>query len=139
MNLGGVDDWMKSQLRLAERQGLLQGRHLSSVQFHAGIVLNLEDSLEKTKHDHSSFKNALVAAGAQAKALFPEYFPEEKKAEPEESADFSDLEAQYDYSEVEWKSPSDNPEEFSDLMAQVANLTRGTVSGSQFPLNEGWR
>lgn len=138
MNLGGVDDWMKSQLRLAERQGLLQGRHLSSVQFHAGIILNLEDSLERTKHDHASFKNALVAAGAQAKALFPEYFPDEKKVESEE-VDFSDTEASFDYSDVEWKSPSDNPAEFDNLMAQVASLAQGTVNGSQFTPNEGWR
>lgn len=138
MNLGGVDDWMKSQLRLAERQGLLQGRHLSPVQFHAGIVLNLEDGLDKTRHDHASFKNALVAAGAQAKALFPEYFPEEKKAEVEE-VDFSDAEASYDYSDVEWKSPSDNPAEFNELMAQVANLTQGTMNGSQFTPDQGWR
>ncbi len=137
MNLGGVDDWMKSQLRLAERQGLLQGRHLSSVQFHAGIILNLEDSLEKTRHDETSFKNALVAAGAPAKKLVPEYFPAEEVAA--EEVDFTDTEASFDYSDVKWKSPSDNPEEFDKLMAQVASLAQGTVNGSQFAPDQGWR
>lgn len=142
MNLGGVDGWLKSELRRAERQGLLQGRHLSPVQFNATIVLNFLDENEKTERHLDELKKALLSTGDyKPHSLFPNHF-EVPKDEAVASSPDAPLEGDPDYSDVEWRSPTDNMDEFNRLMAKVAELEVGTMSGDQVALppgDDGWR
>lgn len=141
MTLGGVDDWLKSELRRAERQGLLQGRHLSPVQFNAVVVLGYVDSTEKTERHLDELKKALLATGSyKAHMLFPDNF-ESPKDEQEESAPDAPLVGNPDYSDVEWQTPGENMAEFQRLMAEVAKLQDGKVSGDQVSTDpdEGWK
>lgn len=136
MSLGGVDDWLRSELRLAERQGLLQGRHLSPVQFHAGIVLNFQDNVDRSGRALDDLKRSLVSAGWKPEVLFPERFPDAKL---EEAPDFTEEGVTFDFSEVDWKSPSDfDPGDFQDLMGQIQGLQRGSLSGDKIS-NSEWR
>lgn len=141
MTLGGVDDWLKSELRRAERQGLLIGRHLSPVQFNATIILNYIDNSEKALRDLVELKRAMLASGDyNARKLFPDEFGPETEA-VEDSPD-KPLHGNPDYRDVDWKSPSDSMEEFDRIMAEVAKLQSGTVTGDGFverDPDEGWK
>lgn len=141
MTLGGVDDWLKSELRRAERQGLLTGRHLSPIQFNATIILNYIDTNDKALQDLVELKRALLASGSyNARKLFPdELGPETETVEDTPDAP---LHGTPDYSDVDWKSPSDSMEEFEKLMAEVAKLQDGKITGDGFverDPDEGWK
>jgi hypothetical protein len=87
------------------------------------------DEIDKAKGDARMLKHSLVANGFDYKKLFPEYAPppEEIKDETDSPA-ANDAEAVWDYSNVEWKSPSDDPGAFEKLMAEI---TKGNqMSGS---------
>jgi hypothetical protein len=130
-----VDEWLLSELRLAQRQGLLVGRHLSVAQYKATIILEFADQIdrkiEKAETDFRRFREAVVAAGHPKRdLLFPEFFPKKKEAE-----DVSE-----DYADVEWKSPSNAKEEYEALMAKVMANSHGSFGGNQFMnADDGWR
>lgn len=140
MTLGGVDDWLKSELRRAERQGLLQGRHLSLVQFNATIILNYLDADEKTSRHHDELNKALLATGNYPPhKLFPQDFAEPEGSTPPEDGSLGD---NPDYKGVDWMGPSDSIEEFDRIMAEVAKLQSGKVMGDGFVErgpDEGWK
>lgn len=75
--------------------------------------------LEKEQYEDFAIRTALVASGADLVKVFPERFLEEGEGE------------QYDYSAVEWMSPTEgsSAEEFEEtqrvLMAMLANQTVG--------------
>jgi hypothetical protein len=142
VSLGGIDDWMKSELRLAERQGLLRGRHLSPVQFNATVILHFQDDLLSGEKDFRSIKKALLSLGWEPSSLFPEYFKAQKKEAEEAAPQQLDPNAVYDYSDVEWVSPSSmgTSEEGAALLAYIEQIKDGSLLGDQVVVNstQGW-
>lgn len=149
----GVDDWLRTELRLAERQGLMQGLHLSTIQVRGLEILHFLDEIEKVKAKAERFKLALITTGNyDPKSLFPEYAmmfkddPDQKtvvtKEVPIEDTQSYSEDAVWDYSEVEWKSGSDAIDEFNALMEKVGSLKNGKLNGGQvlsFPTQGQWR
>lgn len=122
-----MDEWLKTHLRLAERQGLLLGRHLSPVQGKALEVLRLLDLIEKVEGDWAGIKRAMGATGQWKWAeLFPDFFGQPEKAE-EVSFDTTTSPIVYD---VEWKSPRDAAQEYDKLMSELARNQNGVLSGA---------
>lgn len=116
---------METHLRLAERQGLLQGRDLSPLQQYALILLRFLDAKERGKARSDAVKNALIATGhTKVSDLYPEWFPQE----PEEDDGAEDV--TYDYSEVEWKGGTDAMSEYQRLMAQVEQSSTVTITAA---------
>lgn len=143
MTLGGVDDWLKSEVRRAERQGLLRGRHLSPVQFKATIVLEYLDNIDRSERERDDILRALLASGDyKPHRLFPNFF-ETPKDDGDEVVDAPDapLTGNVDYSDVSWQSPTENMAEFERLMGEVAKLQHGKMSGDQLAErpDDGWR
>jgi hypothetical protein len=135
--LTAVDPWLKTHLRLAERQGLLTGRHISPVQAFGLVILNHLDEIAEAKDDIEAFKLSLVANGQfDHKGLFPEFFPPETVEIDDKEA--SNPEAQYDYSEVSWKSGSEAKDEFERVMAALQKSASGAVRGDQLSTRATW-
>jgi hypothetical protein len=146
-----VDPWLAGELRLAQRQGLLTGRHLSMVQAHAVIIMEWVETLRDTKRaveaDFLRVKAALIASGDERfrpEKLFKDYFPDDPDViDMPDSLDVETEEGKLgvDYSEVEWKSGAEAQEEYQELMRQIGGLTSGSVSGADFrPLADGgWK
>lgn len=76
----------------------------------------------------------LASAEFDYRKLFPEYFPE-KIVVDADSAEAADPAAQYDYSEVSWKSPAESMDEYERLVTALQNSTSGVVKGDQLPAN----
>lgn len=100
------------------------------MQTYALVILNHLDAIERAQHDVRQLKHSLIASGENwdYKKLFPEYETKEEArelAEGEEIPEGADI----DLSQVEWKSPSDDPAEFERLMAMI-NSRPGTFSGN---------
>lgn len=118
------------------------GRHLSMVQHKGSIILELiehrERGINKAESDFRRFREAVVASGhPKREVLFPEYFPI-KEQELGDGAVPAD--AKVDYSNVEWKMPSNAKDEYETLMAQVASHRSGTFgSDSLMDPDAGWR
>lgn len=136
-----VDPWLAGELRLAQRQGLLAGRHLSLVQAKGSIIMEWAEQLatarRNTKADLLRVQAALVASGDwEPKKVFADYFPKEDLDldMPEnldvEAADGSKLGV--DYSEVEWQSGDNAREEYEELMRQISATSQGSMSGNEF-------
>lgn len=130
---------------MADRQGLLTGRHLSRVQHNAGVVLDWIDRRDREKHALIRLKEALVSSGNWIpEKLFPDRFVPEVVEMPENlDVDLAGGgKAAVDYTDVEWKFGSSAEEEYEELMAQIATLTQGSVTGDQVATrgkDEGWR
>lgn len=135
---------------MAERRDLLKGRYLSPVQIRALEILNFLDEIEKLKTQYDLFRSALVGSGSYLpKAIWPEYqklFGEEKQEDPQvremDDVATDDSTAHFDYSNVEWKSPSEGIEEYESLMAKVASLSTGSFTGDTLTKFSGqgeWR
>jgi hypothetical protein len=102
------------------------------VQTYALVILNHLDAIERAQAEARSFKHSLIASGDDWdwKKLFPEYNAETTEevrelAPGEEIPEGADI----DLSKVEWKSPSDDPEEFQRLMEYIQRRP-GTFSGN---------
>jgi hypothetical protein len=142
VSLGGIDEWLKSEIRLADRQGLLTGKHLSVVQFQATYLLNWLDEGEKSTARLQALKRSLIASGSwRPQDMFPEHFDDQATVVDDNPDEELPSEADFDYSNVEWKSPTDAMGEYETLMAQVAQLTQGKLEESQMrsPDDDGWR
>lgn len=142
MSLGGVDEWLKSEIRLAERQGLLTGRHLSAVQFQATYLLNWLDENDKSTAKFEALKRSLVAGGLRRpEELFPEHFDGQTKVVDDNPDEELPADADIDYSRVDWKSPADAKDEYEALMAQVSQFSQGRLEEQQMraPDDDGWR
>lgn len=125
-----MDPWLKTELRLAERQGLLTGRYLSPIQVQGIQVLRLLDEVEKQQTKFDLLRTALVAAGAPPQDMWPEFkelFGDATVEMDDPAAD--DPNATYDYRDVEWKGISDAAQEYEDLMVKVAALHTGRING----------
>lgn len=142
MSLGGVDEWLKSEIRLAERQGLLTGRHLSIVQFQATYLLNWLDENDKSTAKFDALKRSLVAAGLRRpEEMFPEHFDGQAKVVDDDPDEELPADVDLDYSRVDWKSPTEAKDEYEALMAQVAQFSQGKLEEQQMraPDDDGWR
>jgi hypothetical protein len=137
-----VDPWLAGELRLAQRQGLLVGRHISMVQANGIVILDWIERLETSRHHADDeifrFKTALLSLGDERwtpEMLFKDYFP--APIDEDDVPDSLDVETEagklgVDYSEVEWKSGSEAIDEFQELMKGIGSLSTGTLSGSSF-------
>jgi hypothetical protein len=118
---------MRSQIRLADRQGLLQGRHISPVQTKALIVLNYLDDIERHKQSDLALRRAFLSSGlADPAKLFPDELGGAKK-KSEEVPDSDDV--HYDYSGVNWKSGGEAIAEYEQLMRKIGAVQSGTLTG----------
>lgn len=101
------------------------------MQVQALQVLRLLDEVDKQQQKFDMLRAAMVAAGAPAEKVWPEYkelFGDSTTVEMDDPQ-ASDPNATYDYSEVEWKG-SEAKEEYEALMARVADLQKGRINGS---------
>lgn len=118
---------MRSQIRLADRQGALQGRHISPVQSKANVILNYLDDIEHNRESIVALKRAFLSSGlADPAKLFPDELGGPKK-EAEATPDSDDV--HYDYSGVTWKSGQDAYGEYEQLMAKIGAAQSGILNG----------
>lgn len=118
---------MRSQIRLADRQGVLQGRHISPVQSKANIILTYLDDIDRNKGKILALKRAFLSSGlADPAKLFPDELGVPKK-EVVPEADGDDV--HYDYSGVTWKSGGDAIAEYEQLMQKIGAAKSGLLTG----------
>jgi hypothetical protein len=135
---------------LAQRQGLLQGRHLSDVQFNAVIILDWVDRMAAIKRTDERelliVKAALVARADddfRPETLFKDRFPAPTSEESEDgSLDVENDQGKLgiDYSEVEFKG-SEAIEEYHRLMREIGSQSDGVFSGTELRVagtDGGW-
>lgn len=131
---------------MAQRQGLLTGRHLSDIQFNSLIILDWIDRMAATKRDAERelliIKAALTARADDAfrpTDLFKDWFraPTSEESEPE-SLDIENEQGKLgvDYSEVEFKG-SEAIEEYHRLMREIGNQSGGSFSGAELRIAGG--
>ena len=130
-------------MRLAERQGLLTGKHLSSVQSLALEMLMLLDQRATGEQFVTDLKSRIVAANPSE---FPVMFPEwasskaaqdgaQEALRPDGSYDIDKI----DDSQVEWSIPTteaENEEHERWVSARTA-ISGGTISAAELE-NGGW-
>lgn len=131
---------------MAQRQGLLTGRHLSDVQFNALIILDWIERLASAKqaaeHELLILKAALTARADEdfrPQTLFKGWFGTPTSEEP--GSDSLDVENDQgklgvDYSEVEFKG-SEAIEEYQRLMREIGSQSRGSFSGQELRISGG--
>lgn len=135
---------------MAQRQGLLTGRHLSDVQFNALIILDWVDRMTSAKqvaeHELLILKAALTARGDEdfrPQNLFKEWFGTPTSEEsPDGDLDVENDQGKLgvDYSEVEFKG-SEAIEEYQQLMREIGSLSNGSLSGQELRVSGndgGW-
>lgn len=135
---------------MAQRQGLLTGRHLSDVQFNAVIILDWVDRMATLKRDNDRelliLKAALTARADddfRPEDLFKDRFRTPTSEEPEDgSLDVENEQGKLgvDYSAVEFKG-SEAIEEYHRLMREIGSQSSGTFAGSELRMtgsDGGW-
>lgn len=71
-----MDPWVATQIRLAERQGLLVGLGLGPVQIKAVFLCEMVDLAKASKQTEQDLRRSLLSTGKFEFAdLFPEYAP----------------------------------------------------------------
>jgi hypothetical protein len=131
---------------LAQRQGLLTGRHLSDVQFNAVIILDWIDRMASAKKDTDrellALKTALITRADdewRPESLFKEWVQTPTSEESEDSSlDVENDQGKLgvDYSEVEFKG-SEAIEEYHRLMREIGTLSNGSLSGAELRMTGG--
>jgi len=131
---------------LAQRQGLLTGRHLTDVQFHATIILDWVDRLGEAKRDHEReyflLRAALIARHEPERfmpeTLFADWFKAPTDDEDPESLDVENEQGKLgvDYSGVQFKG-SEAMDDYHELMRQLGSMTSGSFSGSELRIAGG--
>lgn len=102
------------------------------------LMERYERQVDRAEESFRRFREAVVAAGHPHRDLvFPEFFPEKEKELGDEPVPEG---VDIDYSDVEWKMPSNAEEEYRDLMAQVQANRTGNFGGEQLmDPDAGWR
>jgi hypothetical protein len=132
VGLTAVDPWLRTHLRLAERQGLYRGKHISAPQALGLIILNHLDLIEKEEANTLALKRSLLAnENFDYKKLFPDYFPDA----PSETVDIDKGDAipegvDIDYTGVEWKGGSAY-DEYLELMSALNSSSSGEFGGNE--------
>jgi hypothetical protein len=148
---------MSGEIRMAALQGLLTGLHRSPVQIKALLFKQYLDIISEVSTSRTARTEALkLAMGSSGhwkfESLFPEAFPAESQAAPSRVTDTEPVhseswssDAKWDYSAVEWKTPSEAKDEYDDIMRKLAAASHGRMNGSQitsrptFPMQGQWR
>lgn len=116
---------------MAERQGLLRGRRLSSVQQLGLEILLILDEVAREQQDVDRMRTALLTADPSlARGLYPQYFEPVQDA-PDDPGDVSldRDDVSYDYSGVTWESPKDLPDDEFEAIKRLlgdASITVGS-------------
>lgn len=135
---GSMDPWLEGQIRLADRQGLLQGRRLSQVQHLALQIILMLESIEKTEAKTDRMREALLGSRPElARALYPSYFAPEPEV-VEESSDVisQDPDTAYDFRKVEWERPGELQDDDFAMLSKLLGNRDVTVSGRPGPQEE---
>ena len=131
-----MNPWVHTQIRLAQRQGLLTGVELSPVQTHAVFLLDLAEQVEKSKLEDRSIRRSLLHLGVPFLQLFPEY-GDGQAPEPDVDEDELDEVIGGD-GPVRYVAPDEEmtSERMDELLAQLMNdNASGSVSAAD---NDGW-
>jgi hypothetical protein len=128
-----MDPWVTTQIRLAERQGLLTGRDLGPVQVKAVLLCQMLDTVRAYQREDADLKAALLATGRfEFTDLFPEYAsnPQKESTEAEiEEALSSDGAVSYVFPGP--GDPNFDPEEAQRMFDElIAGNSSGTVNGA---------
>lgn len=129
---------------MAADMGLLVGPYRSLVQFKALFVKSYLDLIRDVSTRRDQRTEALkLAMGASGQWKFDSLFPEVFKGMPQQqptksepvTEEFDDstswpTDARWDYSAVEWKTPSTAKEEYDEIMRKLAAQSRGTMNGT---------
>jgi hypothetical protein len=96
------------------------------------IILTHLDEMARHRDNHEAFKRSLVSSGRfDHEKLFPDYFIKSKEVIKKESAD-PPTDAEWDYSEVKWKSPGEGgAEEYQRMIELINQANGGSISGDQ--------
>lgn len=137
---------MESQIRLADRMGLLQGRSLSIVQVRALQLLNeletQDEERRRIESDDRSFRLAILANSNLVETmedvhrLFPEYAPH---PQPLEAHTLTDEEFE-EPGHWQFSDDSITPDMAAALISQSTSVQMSDLFGSlEDPDDEGWR
>jgi hypothetical protein len=131
---------------LAQRQGLLTGRHLSDVQANSITILDWIDRLGSIRRDHDRelliVKAALVSRNEPERfmpeTLFADWFKAPTDDEVPESLDVENEQGKLgvDYSGVQFKG-SEAMAEYQELMRQLDSMSSGSFSGTELRIAGG--
>jgi hypothetical protein len=127
---------LEIELRLADRRGVFQRRHISPVAEYGLSLLMFREGQERKERELDSIRLSLLSSGrARPDYVFPEAFGQFDSASGyqivDDGTEESDQaiskakrtgEVDYDYSDVEWASPSGESEELAELMQLQAAL-----------------
>jgi hypothetical protein len=121
-----------TQIRLAERQGLLTGRGLSPVAVKAIYLRLMQDTHDEVEHQDRSLRQAMLGSGHYE---FTDLFPDMATEADSDEAIAADLEkgedTLLDFSQAEY-DPEEAAREVEELLSQMSS---GTVTGAE--LNGG--
>lgn len=111
------------------------------VQDLAVRVLVRQDNISRREAKETDLRLSMLATGRYDLAdLFPEYFVNEQVAVDEDAPDdvYTREGVEYDYSGVEWQSPSDLSEEDRKAMMDFLADTSVSVSIDPGDVEGGW-
>lgn len=119
---------MRTQIRLAERQGLLIGKGLSWLQVAALYYRQVEDDIEQHEQRKEQFKYALMSDSGHIPLgeLFPELA--QIQAERDDNADLADDEESVTY---RFEEQSMTPEQMEQELAALMAGGSMTVNGGE--------
>lgn len=101
---------------------------MSPVQVYGLTILIHLAEVEAAHNETTALKRALAARPEfDPKKMFPEYFPEKEKPQPEDDGSGIDPK---DYQNVEWLSPKDAADEWARLSKMLEN-NQGFLSGDE--------
>lgn len=136
-----IDPWVHTQIRLARRQGLLNGPRVSPIQSYASIVLDTIEMRDKALQQDRELRLALLASGQVDREDWGNLFTElsDIVVEDDDAADIDDEEedvsTRWDFSNAELNRSQEQVE--AEIRAMLASASSGSVS-FEAPTYEGW-
>jgi hypothetical protein len=130
-----------TQIRLADKQGLLAGPKISLIHFYCNVLLDIHQRLEKARRDDREIRLAFMASGTitDPAILFEEFadYEDDDTAEIDDGSDANGnpIVVRYDFSHAELKRTQAEVEaEIAEMLAAAAS---GTASFEQ-PQYDDW-
>lgn len=131
---------------MAQRQGLLIGRHLSDVQANSIVILDWIDRMATVKQNND--RELLILKAALTARADDDFRPEDLfkdrfRAPTSEASEDGSLDVEndqgklgVDYSDVEFKG-SEAIEEYHRLMREIGSQSSGSFSGTELRIAGG--